>query len=982
MLHEQSFNIALAHALRARRSAWRRDDDAVLCERLHTLIENAAARPDILIQSPRSFPVAIEVEFGKPAINDARGRLGKRSEANMLPIRSAIAVGVPDELRSCSDYELERQLQSDEEIELSFVLLAGDVTEDWNDVADQDVYRWSEIGFVTGNVSDLAALCDAAPAPPSLVERHSELIATEMAGYANALKSALSDDAATKIAETLGQKSVDQGLRLACCIWMTSFKLQDLLARTDAMAEAGLKSVNAMRQASSMPLLTVSDIRDAWTIILNINYRSIFTPVLNALHADIPALNGAEILDGLARVAERVSALRLGDSVDFAGELFPKLIDDREETAAHYTLPETATLLAHAALQRIGVSDWANKDEATALRIADLACGTGTLLRSAYSRIRQKHEAKGGSANELHRRMMEESITGLDVNALASHMTAAALSSAEMATEYQTANIGAVAIPSGKTGSLELLISDQITDVTGETARAATTDRAEPTNFEVPNGSQDLVIQNPPYLRPRGGRKLFDIAGITEPERQRSVKRLGSIRSALRRQGNEFINGQAGLGTDFSALAHMKLKSGGVFASVLPLTAAHANTWSGFRKEVESHHSNITAIAVASDETAMMSADTHMNEMLIISRKNGDSDIPEECKRILSVNLHHAPRLTVEASYIARAISEAEKSEDDYGTLAIANVPVGSWVRMPIIRYGFPWYAVSMRDHNLAKVMANFMDDKLYSPRDMSASQIKLEVVCLDRIAETGPTHDLIGHLRGKDPRGAFTFDRLRPGDVPVLSSLWSVETNEQSRIIIKPTHNGEPVHGRERLQRAMLEQRSDLFISRNLRMTSQSLAAAHTRHENMGGPTWTGLIHSDNRVKNALSIWLNSTLGLLVRWGYAQTTQPGRARLQIKAIDGLPVPNFIADSPAGERARQTAQQHFDSLAHLELQPASYAFRDSNRHRIDAVSLEMLGLKDDERAHRAVADIRALWCLEPSVHGSDTSIMQAIEHSQ
>ncbi len=50
---------------------------------------------------------------------------------------------------------------------------------------------------------------------------------------------------------------------------------------------------------------------------------------------------------------------------------------------------------------------------------------------------------------------MEQSITGLAINSLASHMTAAGLSTAEIATEYHTAHIAAVAVLGGNTGSPE-----------------------------------------------------------------------------------------------------------------------------------------------------------------------------------------------------------------------------------------------------------------------------------------------------------------------------------------------------------------------------------------------------------------------------------------------------------------------------------------------------------------------------------------------
>ena len=88
--------------------------------------------------------------------------------------------------------------------------------------------------------------------------------------------------------------------------------------------------------------------------------------------------------------------MRLGNRIDFAGELFPELLKDRKETAANYTLPVTAELLAGLAVDRLTVDDWSNTEELSRLRIADMACGTGTLLRAVYGHIRHNNESTGG----------------------------------------------------------------------------------------------------------------------------------------------------------------------------------------------------------------------------------------------------------------------------------------------------------------------------------------------------------------------------------------------------------------------------------------------------------------------------------------------------------------------------------------------------------------------------------------------------------
>ncbi len=987
LMHEQTFNEALADALRARRKVWREDKNSVLAER-YDVLDARMLRPDILVKPPDIYPVVVEVEFGdRPAFGDARKKLGKKVAGISLPVRSAIAVGAPTEIRQWSNQYLRDRLAHPSSLEMHFAILSANVkgTEEADVVLDdKEVHVWPEAGYMVGTVEDLAVLCEYAAAPPVLVSETAEDIAREIHSLADSLFVSLPPGVAKEIAGTLGQHDERQGLRMACCIWLTSLRLHDLLAaKSESLMKSGLRPITQVAYRSVLEsTLTLGDILGEWDKILKVNYGSIFSAARASLHLRIPTVAGGDMLNALSRLAAQIAVLRLGNRVDFAGELFPRLLDDREETAAHYTLPETAELLATLAVERIPMDDWSSRDAVAALKVADLACGTGALLRAAYRCIRQEHEAAGGQAADLHRAMMEHSITGLDINVLASHMTAAGLSTTEIETEYETDNIAAVDVKGGRTGSLELLESEQISDITGQLARAATNNHnhEKPVNVGVADHSQDLIIQNPPYSRARGDRKMFDVTGITERQRQRSVDRLKSIRSKLRRDGNEMTNGQAGLGADFSALADRKLKAGGVLATVLPLTAAKAESWEGFRRTIEREYEQILVIAFPSHEGAMMSADTHMNEMLLIATKRQESKSDDEDARVACINLSAAPTSMTEAYWYARRIIEESIDWSVEGSAIVHGFgkQIGSRTVSRVIRPGFPWFAGGMQNHHIAAASAELMGGRLYSPHDLNHREFGLELTTLGKIATIGPTHHLIGHVRGAESIGAFTFDKITPEVYPVYPSLWAADAGAQKSILTLPTHSGDAAVKDDDVLRGMLAYKSDLFISRNLRMTTQALAAARTQEPAMGGSTWTALLSNDEGVRAALAIWLNSTPGLMIRIAYAQITQPGRSRMQVKALAGLPVPDFAADSEAGERARSTARGRYDALAELPMEPVSYSFRDETRHRVDEAALEMLGLAEEQDAGRAVASLRNMWCREPSVHGGTAKIMRAL----
>ena len=985
-MREDTFNTYLAPALRARRKAWRDDENSILAEQLKTFDDAKRERPDILVNPPDFYPVVIEVEFGSPAIADARKRLGRQVSGTALPVRSAIAVGVPPEVKKWSTDKLTEELSQPHSLVLRFVVLSANVQGDESEVQLQegDVDTWPAQGWVSGNIDDLATLCEYAAAPAELVSKKADGVAARIHSLADQLYHSIPPDTARSIALSLGQNQDLQGLRMACCIWLTSLRMHNLLATgSSALRQNGLRTVATLRENVG-GVITLGSLRDEWDKILAVNYSSIFHTARTALHPDLPDGVGSQVVTELGRMAEEITALRLGNRVDFAGELFPKLLDDREETAAHYTLPETAELLSHLAVDQLSISDWSSSDQIRNLEVADMACGTGALLRATYRQIRRRHEAAGGDAVGFHRAMIGESITGLDINSLATHMTAAGLSTMEIETEYETSRIAAVAVAGGKTGSLELLNDQQITDVTGENVRTATTHSATPTIVPIPNDSYDIVIQNPPYLRARGDRKMFDVTGISESERKRSVNRLRSLRSKLKSEGNEIVDGQAGLGADFSALADMKLKRDGVFATVLPLTAAHAESWEGFRKSIEREYRDITAIAFAAHDNPMMSADTYIGEMLLLAKKGTSA----EHTSILTINLSEPPTSLMEAFWFANLLEDIQKSSRTSDVIQESGKGIGNWTRVRSPRPGFPWFAVGMRNHHLAAVTASLMEGSLYDLEDRRSWNIALPFGTLDKLVEIGPTHHLIGHTRGAGEEiGAFTFDRITPDILATYPALWAANAKTQTRMLTGPTHSGEPStgddgNGREHLAQ-MLSWKSDLFISRTLRMTSQALAVVRTPEKVMGGRAWTALRVKeapwDDSIAQTIAIWCNSTLGLLLRASYAQTTQAGRATMQIRALGGLPIPDFAARGEAGEHARATAQRHFPELSALNLEPIAYAFRDKYRQRIDEVALEMLGLGRNERVSSAIDTVRRHWCREPSVNGSNRAILCALE---
>ena len=240
--------------------------------------------------------------------------------------------------------------------------------------------------------------------------------------------------------------------------------------------------------------------------------------------------------------------------------------------------------------------DWSNKEAIGKLRIADFACGTGTLLSSVYEQIAARHERAGGNPTELHKVMMEEVLYGCDVMPSAVHITCSTLSGMEPAEGFGKSRLYALQYGrqkdgSVKIGSLEFLqtsaqwtlfnTSDPATQIssTGE----ETTPQAI---ANIPDEGFDLVIMNPPFTRATSHEGAH--ADITNP----AFAAFGSTRADQSDMGSRInrlgdgtcYHGNAGVSSAFAALANRKLKTGGILALVLPLSAAAGLSWKGSSK--------------------------------------------------------------------------------------------------------------------------------------------------------------------------------------------------------------------------------------------------------------------------------------------------------------------------------------------------------------------------------------------------------------
>jgi hypothetical protein len=432
--------------------------------------------------------------------NDARSRLGQVLSENEKPILSSVAIRLPLALRDHEGAMLEGVLR-DSATKLEWACFTGR--------SPTDAVRWPKAGWVSGTVSDLCLVCQSMTIPPPVVEAAADRLVQGVSAAGFLLSDAGREyqGALAAIAELLHQEERPQTRHMAMTIVANALIFHaSLVGHGGALTH--IRSVHQIR-GSEGHLSRAALLRE-WQGILAINYWPIFD-ISRRIVELLPATIVRTILDRLADTADSVLESGLTRSHDLVGAIFQQLIADRKFLAAFYTRPASAALLAGLALLPVETpraEPWGSADHLISLRIADFACGTGTLLSTVYHVIRQYHELAGGHEEQLHPAMISDVLVGCDIMPAGTHITASMLSGAHPAIQYTRSSI--LTMPFGREGhslslgSLDLMQHQGVFPVFATSAIAVESGgaRREDAWQRIPNRAYDLVIMNPPFVRP------------------------------------------------------------------------------------------------------------------------------------------------------------------------------------------------------------------------------------------------------------------------------------------------------------------------------------------------------------------------------------------------------------------------------------------------------------------------------------------------
>ena len=973
--------------------------------------------PDILITRPAPEPpIVIENEYNAANVEgDCLNKLGQtlKPELGGHSINTVIGVHSPLELREADNGDQAENLLRDGAL-LRYVAYVG---------TPDDFTRFPNTGFITGDVRNLVEFVRPAAEPADLISKAADDLAKGAAIAARAIVEAAALDTAigVNIAEKLrqpwptsksedpNQANADQEARLQTANMATTIIINALAYQQNLDGYLGIKGLAQIRDETASKRLTKDSVITGFDRILDVNFWPIFH-VAKELLLQIPANAAGNMLEQMARAADAI--IEATRHNDIAGTVFQRLIADRKTLKTYYTTPEATTLLTHLAIP--DDLDWSNPETLKQYEISDYACGSGGIMLAAYQRVRDLHRLHGGDPDELHEHMMKHCLTACDIMPAAVHLTASLLSSVSPTVPYESTRC--ILFPFGgqrKTDRKGRLVADKNGTPVKETDRkgrplvslgsiallnlngpkmqtvlpldeqAALGAHGERRGLEVIMTplSQSLVAMNPPFTRPtkhapfgttehvEPQNPAFAAFGTTNKE-QDAMKRLE------RRLGkNTISDGNAGLGTTFTAIANNMVRADGRIALILPTSAMmggsydagdeQAYSWQRLRNLLYEHYDQIVIVSIAQPEKkdSAFSADSDFADCMVIARRIRTGATPS--RRAHFVNLIACPTSRLEAQETARAIKTAISNTTEtnvWNRVEIGNDEIG-FVRYEITYPNRKWTTIRISEPTLVERAKKLQHGELSLPQ--RAGSIKIPIAAARSLGQVGPVdRDITGRTNSPFSKrdGYKSTD-----EYPMLWNHDKKGQDLQATMLVQPDSHGQVIQNRDKAAEQMWnDSATHLHINRDFQFNANATAAAYTKLPSLGGRAWPTLTATSPQQEKIICTWLNSTLGLMAYWIESNRNQDGRGGITVTAIPDLPLLDVTALT---ETQLDAAAKIFDDLHDKKLLPANEAWRDPVRQELDRhLLIEVLEL--DEMAVGQLSILRNQWCKEPTVTSS------------
>jgi hypothetical protein len=919
-----------------------------------TILVQGSHRPDVIFQM-RGLRVVIEGKYadhpnaGEVVLGDAR----KRVRSGIAHI--AAAAVYPIELRSTPTTKILDVLST---AQLRFRVIAENYESD------------TELEGTPAQLMDALRRAQEALVKDDIVERTAKGLNVQLAAIAKLWTG--QTGATDRLSELLGMKIPkkekpemsaarrETAAKVSALVLANALIFQEQLATTDMR----VKTLRKLEQADDLVSTVAKDWNWVWK---NINYIPIFQ-LGERIIVELPASpNSTNAVRAMLKQAQLICAEQSALRHDLMGRIYHWLLHEAKYLGTYYTGVPAATLLLKLAMALPWKIDFGDPAALVDFKVADLACGTGTLLMAAAQAISDcyiRERAHQGltldqpDLQTLHRALMENILHGYDVLPSAVHLTASTL--AMLAPEVAFVRMNLFVMPLGmdqgspRLGSLDFINNSSLQTQMAldysqlETIQTGAAKR-QVVKAEIPY--LDLCPMNAPFVRNVYGNLLFGSLPDERDELQKELSRVAKKVDA---------SATAGLGSVFLGLAHTKLKEGGRLAQVLPVALATGEAWAQTRKMIaESYHLEVV-ITSHDAERPNFSENTDLSEVMFIARKR---NLKTKAGNTIYVNLWRNPRAIYEALDVSTRIEKVIK-DIDWQTGETRMIRSGTDVIGEITCLPCPvgyqnWTGAIFAQSPLMQIHWA-LDTKSELRLPGSDAQTKMNLCRLDELGTLG--------FDVRDIFDAFSVDKAAAEWSP-YAGFWDHNAKKVVTIAQQPNATliartkATALEGRPlKDARAVWKKSGKILLVSRLWPVTHRVAAIGLTKQTLGN-TWWGFddagLSEDQR--KALLLWLNGTLSILSYFGrraitrsaWMQMKKPAWASmpvLDVRALDANQL-KFLADT-------------YDTLSVKELAPIAQLNNDPIRQAIDAALCRALDLPD-------LSKVRELLAREPGLTAKD-----------
>jgi type I restriction-modification system DNA methylase subunit len=467
----------------------------------------------------------------------------------------------------------------------------------------------------------------------------------------------------------------DTAARVAALVLANAYIFQEQLAQTDERAD----TLRKLAKSKDIVASTAKHWRWVWE---NINYVPIFQLGERVLDELPESRNTTIAVKALLGEAQAICRQQAALRHDLMGRIYHRLLHEAKFLGTYYTSVSAATLLLKLVFSLEWKTDFASPRTLADFKVADLACGTGTLLMAAAQALTDRYISDRASQDlslsekdisTLHQTLMQNVLHGYDILPTAVHLTASTL--ALLAPEVAFRNMNLFVMPIGidhgqpRLGSLDFLQGPEIQtqfaldDTQLDTVKTGAA-KSIYANAKVP--TLDLCVMNPPFVSSRYGNQLFGSLPDDRPALQKELSRQA------RAVG---VSATAGLGALFVPLAEKHVRPGGRIAFVLPIALATGEAWGAIRQRIADRFHLEIVITSHDSERPNFSENTDLSELLFIARRLAPK---EKAGLTIYINLWRNPRSIHEAlDHAARIATEIAAIGRKGGQARIINSPSG-----------------------------------------------------------------------------------------------------------------------------------------------------------------------------------------------------------------------------------------------------------------------------------------------------------------